>query len=82
MDRNLKTNLPQFDFRLKTNRQADILTIQTFLKRYSNQRFHVHCMIYLGKAFERVNFSILISTSNGAQVPLTLKLQGLYAEVL
>ena len=70
---NLKLSSRQFGFRPGTNCQSAVLMLQEVVKSYTERNSNVHCaMLDLTKAFDRMNFNILIAKLKKTLLPMQL----------
>ena len=70
---NLNLSSRQFGFRPGTNCQSAVLMLQEVVKSYTELNSNVHCaMLDLTKAFDRMNFNILIAKLKKTHLPMQL----------
>ena len=67
---NLKLYSRQFGFRPNTNCQSAVATVKEIIKTYTENNSNVHCaMLDLSKAFDRINFGIILMKLRETELP-------------
>ena len=73
LNRNLNASSRQFGFRQSAKSQAAKFTVQEVIHSYTRENSNVQCaLIDFTRAFDEINFDVLMSKIQKTQVPLLI----------